>query len=76
MNKTIFLLTILTFALILTACGGSASEESAPQTDQNTEEVSMPIEMKLMLGTVKLDETEYAIDAAQASELIPLWKAL
>ena len=38
--------------------------------------LSMPPEMALMIGTVKLDETEYAIDAEQAAKFLPLWKAL
>lgn len=75
MNKLIPL-TLLTLALILSACGGSASEESALQTESNERTFSMPTELALMVGTVKLDETEYAIGAEQATELIPLWKAL
>ncbi len=74
--KKLLILTLLTFVLILAACGGSASEESAPQTDDSNREFSMPTEMALMVGTVKLDETDYAINAEQAAELLPLWKAL
>ncbi len=65
----------LSLILILTACGGSASEESAPQTGDAVQE-RLPLETTLMIGTVKLDETEHAIDSAQAAELLPLWKAL
>jgi hypothetical protein len=36
----------------------------------------MPTEMVLILGTVKLDETDFAVDAEQAAALRPLWKAL
>jgi hypothetical protein len=36
---------------------------------------ALPVQMQLILGTVKLDETEYAIDADQGAELLPLWKA-
>lgn len=39
-------------------------------------EITLPQEMQLMLGTVKLEGTAYAIDAQQAGELLPLWKAL
>jgi hypothetical protein len=31
--------------------------------------------MQLALGTFKLDQTDYPIDAAQAQKLLPLWKA-
>lgn len=35
-----------------------------------------PLAMMLILGTFKLEDTEFAIDSAQAAELLPLWKAL
>jgi len=36
---------------------------------------ALPVQMQLILGTINLDETEFAIDADQAVELLPLWKA-
>jgi len=74
--KKLLILTLLTLVLILSACGGSASEVDTTQSGDEVREFSMPPEMTLMLGTVKLDETEYAIDSSQAAELLPLWKAL
>lgn len=35
-----------------------------------------PLAMKLSLGSIKLDQTDYPISADQAGELLPLWKAL
>ncbi len=78
MKKTILTLILLTFVLILAACAGSASEESAPVSAIGNDEgagPSMPHEITLLMGTFKLDETKYPIDAAQASEMLPLWKA-
>ena len=78
MKKIILTLTLLTLALILIACGGSASEAESASTTQlsSAGEDDLSVEMQLALGTVKLDEGENAIDAAQAAELLPLWKAL
>lgn len=81
MKKTYIILLPLLLVLILAACGGDASEGNATtrNTDtspQNFETPETPIEMQLMLGTVKLDESEYPIDSEQASELLLLWKAL
>lgn len=56
--------------------------EAATENENNTDtadgerQFSMPTEIFLMLGTVKLDETDLALDAEQASQLLPLWKAL
>ena len=85
MKKTILLLTSLLLVLVLSACGGNAAAEadsaivsgdSPPAETNNDIPFELPIEMTLMLGTVKLDDTAYAVDAQQAAELLPLWKAL
>jgi hypothetical protein len=52
------------------------TSESAGIVALNTDyENALPVQMQLILGTVMLDETEYAIGADQAVELLPLWKA-
>jgi len=43
---------------------------------QRLAEGEMSLSMKLTLGTFKLEETTYPIDAKQAADLLPLWKAL
>ncbi|MBE9524310.1 MAG: hypothetical protein IMY76_04370 [Chloroflexi bacterium] len=35
---------------------------------------AVPVQMQLLLGTVKLEETKYPIGAEQATDLLPLWK--
>jgi len=81
MKKIILTLTLVVFVLALAACNASNSETPVESTTGNgtpngERQFTMPTETKLMLGIVKLDETEYAVDATQASELLPLWKAL
>jgi hypothetical protein len=89
MNK--FSTSLILFVLIFTlaACGGSAdlnetansakssnSEANTSTTSTEESDFETPLETQLMIGTVKLDETDYAVDAEQASELLPFWKAL
>jgi hypothetical protein len=77
MKKTIFILLTFLFVLTFTACGevftGSNQNESEPGGERTLE---IPMETQLMLGTVKLEETDYPVDSKQASALLPLWKAL
>ncbi len=72
MKKTLIISIFL--ILILAACGSQPAntEVTEPFADEN----ALPAETLLMLGIVKLDETAQAVDADQASELLPLWKAL
>jgi len=85
MKKTILFLTILILSIALAACGGNTAANDAASsnianstsTDATKDfSVETPLETELWMGTVKLDETEYAIDATQAAALLPLWKAL
>ncbi len=78
MKKTFIPLTLLTFVLILAACAGTTSEESVPISASGNDDgtsPSMPLEITLLMGTFKLDETEHPIDSVQALEMLPLWKA-
>ena len=74
MNKTLFL-TLTLFTLILTACA-SNSLTAATGPGSNSSAIELPAQTKLILGTVKLDETEYAVTAEQAAELLPMWYVL
>lgn len=38
-------------------------------------EMEIPLALQLALGTVKLDDSDYPVDAEQARQLLPLWKA-
>jgi len=60
-------LTVL--AILLTACGSSAT--NTPMNAANSE---IPTATQLVLGSLKLEETDYAITAEQATELLPMWQ--
>ncbi len=66
------------------------SNESSPETSSNADGSSpsasrpgigedfqnaLPISAQLGFGTLLLEDSEYAVDPAQAAELLPLWKA-
>jgi hypothetical protein len=68
--KKILLSTLMVFAIALTACSSSTnSQNSLIQTDGG---VSTGIQ--LALGSLKLEDTEYAITNEQATELLPMWQ--
>ncbi|NOY97958.1 MAG: hypothetical protein GXP40_01980 [Chloroflexi bacterium] len=73
MKKTLFV-TFIVLALALTACGGTSDAQDAATTDLQSGELSL--QMQLTIGTFKLEETDLAVDAQQASELLPLWQVL
>lgn len=54
----------------------SVSEPAGENIRTRLAEGETPPAMMLILGTFKLEDTEFAIDSAQAAELLPLWKAL
>lgn len=70
MKKNIVIILIL-LAMALTACG--TSNNAAPNFGGNaTGEV--PAVTKLIVGTLKLEETENSVTPEQASNLLPLWQ--
>jgi hypothetical protein len=71
MKKLIHATLALTLILALTACGSSAAASRA--TDGAT---SLSLEGQLLVGTLKLEDTDLAVTSTQAAELLPLWEAL
>jgi hypothetical protein len=55
-----------------------ASNKSDTQSTQLSDDYqdALSITGQLAVGTVQLEETDLAVDAAQAAELLPLWQAL
>src|SRR3989304_6125336 len=49
--------------------GGPAGSLSEDYTE------ALPVETQLVVGSLKLEETDMAIAADQAQELVPLWQA-
>lgn len=75
MNKKIFWTTLLLFSLTLTACASIArTTGTAPSGAASAME--LPAQTKLVLGVVNLDETENAVTAEQAKELLPMFYVL
>ena len=76
MKKVITISMVTIFALLLVACGGSASAQSNNGSRQNNGNSSAPLPQstKLLVGTLKLEGTSQAVTADQAAKLIPLWQ--
>ncbi len=60
---------------------GESSQEAAATSRQSARldqggERALPVQTQLILGTLQLETTDLAVDSLQASELVPLWKAL
>lgn len=75
MNKKIFWTTLILFTLTLTACASIAGTTgTAPSGAPSA--VELPAQTKLILGTINLEETDYAVSAEQAAELMPMFYVL
>ena len=74
MTKKIAPIIMLLMVFILAACGSQAEEVEAVSDEAAARDT--PLTLQLMLGTVMLDETAYAIDTQQAAEVLPFWKVL
>ena len=58
------------------ASGGATEGSDASRTQSRLGDGEAPVLTQLMLGTLQLENTNLAVDSAQAAELAPLWKAL
>jgi hypothetical protein len=75
MNKKIFWTISLLLPLTLTACASIAQTTgTAPSSSGNAGE--LPAQTKLILGTISLEETDNAVTAEQAKELLPMFYVL
>lgn len=78
----VFLQLVGVILLGVTACTPTAGDdapdgsEPASPTLADGYENALSVQGQLALGTVQLDETELAVDEAQAADLLPLWQAL
>jgi hypothetical protein len=61
---------LATIVFFLAACGSS----SGPQPGSSTTDSAISTEAQLILGTLKLDDTELAVTAGQADELLVMWQ--
>ena len=78
-KKTAIIVLLVTVAVWLVGCGSSGSTvvpaagsgSALPQEHEN----ALPTVSQLVVGTLALDDTPMAVDAAQAGELRTLWRA-
>ena len=68
MKKLIIATVVFSLILALTACGSNAGTSNSS--------TSLALEGQLLVGTFKLEDTNLAVTADQAAELLPLWEAL
>lgn len=86
MKKYISIISLFTLIFVLAACGGtdtttetntSAPSDTASVGTLNEDfEDALTIKNQLLLGTIRLEDTDMAIDAAQSAQLVPLWTAM
>lgn len=83
-NK-LYLLVALPLVILLGACSGiqipglAAKPAQAAQNNPagaNYNPANMPLEQKLAIGTLKLEGTDQAVTAKEATDLLPLWQAV
>ncbi len=74
---------LLVLAVALASCGGGQADTTAAPSDAAqtpraglSDDTEFPLSMKLSVGTLMLEETDYALTPAQAKELLPLWQML
>lgn len=76
MKKTTITI-LITLILTLTACSGAANSVSPATVPQNGSATGeLPAATQIALGTLKLEGTDQAVTAEQATELLPLWQTL
>ncbi len=73
MKKSILISIILVLAFALAACGSASANNNRGQMRVN---ITMTPELKLAVGTLKLEGTPNAIDSTTAQKLIPLWQLM
>jgi len=77
MKKIILSCIMLFSVLTLVACGGASkttttASDGTPSANTARE---LSLSTQLLIGTLKLEGTDLAVNAQQASELLPLWQA-
>ena len=61
---------------VLVGCSGGAQPSSGAGPLSEDYEGALPVQTQLIVGTLKLEEGQWAVSAEQAAQLIPLWKAV
>lgn len=75
MKNKLWILTLIILTIALAGCQTENSPEPESGTlNESYAEDALPIETQLIIGTVNLEETDLAVDADMAEQLLPLWK--
>ena len=69
------MLFILSLASCSAANGAQSAEAEATGPLTVDRDDAPPVITQLLVGTFRLEDSSLAVDAAQAAELLPLWKA-
>lgn len=73
--KKILLSLFIIFGVTLSACSASNTTNQAGSTSQSgPTSRALTTELKLIIGTFKLEKTNQAVTAEQAASLLPLWQ--
>jgi hypothetical protein len=77
MTKLTRVVGSLIVVLLLAGCGSAAGDSGSGEAIGLNEDYAdaLPIPSQLALGSLKLEETDLAIDETQAAGLVPLWQA-
>jgi hypothetical protein len=75
MNKKIFWTILTLLSLTLTSCA-SIARITGTASSSSPAAVELPAQTKLVLGTINLEETDNAVTAEQAKELLPMFYVL
>jgi len=70
------LAAIILMSLIGCATPSATTQNLSDEDYLNARPSSVPIEMKMGIGILKLEDTDLSVSAEQARTLLPLWKAL
>jgi hypothetical protein len=74
-NLYIAIAGLLFVALLLISCSGEAQQTTVPSVLSVSYTGALSVEDQLAAGSLLLEETDMAIDSAQASQLLTLWQA-
>jgi hypothetical protein len=81
-KKFSILSALMALLIIVAGCsslnlpGAKAATTTTPQNPLNEDLTNQPLSAKLAIGTLMLEGTNLAVNADQATQLIPLWKAV
>ncbi|MEI7988731.1 MAG: hypothetical protein WCI88_06805 [Chloroflexota bacterium] len=81
MKKLTLILLLGIVSILLASCGMMASAATTTVQNDSTHlredyEGALPVSTQLILGTVKLQDTQNALTEKQAAQLLPLWKGV